>query len=304
MPGAKTVGQRRERRVHLRVAVRGGAHDGRVEAERDVVHEDVAVHLGQVHRPLHGLAVGVERADDVVAVEAEVERQVVPGAGRHDHHRQPELGRHGRHHGLGAVAARHAEDVGAAVGDVAREPGASRRRAAGRRARCRAPLHSSTRRKLLGLPAAGLEVHDQHASGRGRHRRSRGPAALERADVEREGVPHEAEGQDERRDPDRQPARSTALPQVAEDDEPHEGGQRDHRGERPAGSGPSEREPDREPREREERDLDEDQPRLVPHEHDREDDDGEGERQRADRREPSQRSDLVRDPRHLPLVRP
>ena len=107
-----------ERRVHLRVAVRRGAHDGGVQAERDVVHEHVTVDVGQVHRPLDGLAVAVERADDVVTVEAEVECEVVPRAGRHDDHRQPHLGRHGADHRLGTVAAGHAEDVDAAGGHV------------------------------------------------------------------------------------------------------------------------------------------------------------------------------------------
>ena len=58
-----------------------------VEAERDVVHEHVTVDVSQVHRPLYSLPVAVERADDVVTVESEVECQVVPRAGRHDDHR-------------------------------------------------------------------------------------------------------------------------------------------------------------------------------------------------------------------------
>ena len=60
----------------------------------------------------------VERADDVVPVENEVQGQMVAGPCRHDDHGQAHLGGHRAHHGLGAVAAVHAEYVDAAGGDV------------------------------------------------------------------------------------------------------------------------------------------------------------------------------------------
>ena len=59
------------------------ALDGvRVEAERDVVDEHPAVDLGEVDAPLAAVAERVERADDIVAIDAEVECEVVAGAGR------------------------------------------------------------------------------------------------------------------------------------------------------------------------------------------------------------------------------
>ena len=60
----------------------GRLDDLGVDAERHVVDEDPPVHLGEVDAPLDRLVEGVERADDVVAVEAEVEGEVVAGAGR------------------------------------------------------------------------------------------------------------------------------------------------------------------------------------------------------------------------------
>ena len=48
--GAEQLRERRQRRVRLRVAVLGRLDDRGVEPERDVVHEHVAVHLGEVHR--------------------------------------------------------------------------------------------------------------------------------------------------------------------------------------------------------------------------------------------------------------
>ena len=97
----------------------GRAHDRGVQTERHVVDEHVTVDVGEVEPALDRVAVGVQRPDDVVAVEPEVEREVVPCAGGDDHHRQPELGGDGADHGLRAVAARHAEHVDAARGHVA-----------------------------------------------------------------------------------------------------------------------------------------------------------------------------------------
>ena len=68
--------------VQLRVAI-ARAHRLAVEAERDVVHEHLPVHLGQVNPALAAIPERVERANDVVAVDAEVEREVVALARRH-----------------------------------------------------------------------------------------------------------------------------------------------------------------------------------------------------------------------------
>ncbi len=187
-----------ERRVHLRVAVRRGAHDGSVEAERDVVHEHVAVDVSQVHRPLDGLSVTVERADDVVTVESEVECEMVPRAGRHHDHRQPHLGRHRADHRLGTVAAGHAEDVDAAGGHVAHhlKPVLARLQHHGPDAAPRALVDEM---EPLGLATSGLEIHEQDASGGGRHRRALGLALLERAHRGAQCVLREGDGDNEQR---------------------------------------------------------------------------------------------------------
>ena len=54
-----------------------------VEPERDVVDEDASVDLGEVDAALAAVDERVERADDVVAVDAEVEREVVARARGH-----------------------------------------------------------------------------------------------------------------------------------------------------------------------------------------------------------------------------
>ena len=173
-----------------------GAHDRGVEAERDVVHEHVAVDVGEVHRPLHGLSVGVERADDVVTVEAEVARQVVPRARRHDDHGQSHLDRHGADHRLGSVASGHAEDVHAAGGHVPDhlEPVLARLQHHRSDATLRALVHEM---EAFRLTTPGLEVHEQDASGGGRYRRALGLALLERADRGAHRVLREGDG-DER----------------------------------------------------------------------------------------------------------
>ncbi len=51
--------------------------------------------------------------DHVVAVDAEVEGEVVAGSGRDDDERETVLGGHRGDEGLGAVTTGHAEDVGA-----------------------------------------------------------------------------------------------------------------------------------------------------------------------------------------------
>ena len=139
------------------------------------------VHVAEVHRALHGLAVGVERPDDVVAVEAEVQGQVVARAGRHDDHRQTELGGDGADHGLRAVAAGHAEHVHAAGGHVAHGLDPVHPRFEHDRLDA-APLALVDEVEPLGLAAARLEVHEQHATGGRRHGRAGGlTLGLERA---------------------------------------------------------------------------------------------------------------------------
>ena len=102
-----------EHRLQLRVAIARVLHRLRVEAERHVVHEHPPIDLGQVDATLTTVDKGIERPDDVVTIDAEVEREVVAGARRDTRERQVVLGRDRGHQCLRAVATRSRERVGA-----------------------------------------------------------------------------------------------------------------------------------------------------------------------------------------------
>ena len=59
--------------------------DGGVHAERGVVDEDAVAEQGQVDAALDGVAVRLQCGRDVVAVEPEVEGEVVAGARGYAH---------------------------------------------------------------------------------------------------------------------------------------------------------------------------------------------------------------------------
>ena len=113
--GAEHVGHGVEERAELRVAVLVALHRLGVEAERDVVDEHAPVDLGEVDGALAAVDERVERADDVVAVDAEVEREVVARAGGDAGVGQTALGGDRRDDRLRAVAAGHRQPVGAAL---------------------------------------------------------------------------------------------------------------------------------------------------------------------------------------------
>ena len=79
--GAEHVRGGLRERARLGVAVRLLPHGVAVDPERHVVEEEAPVHLGHVDPPLDGVGEGVERADEIAAVDADVEREVVAGAG-------------------------------------------------------------------------------------------------------------------------------------------------------------------------------------------------------------------------------
>ena len=89
--------------------------------ERHVVDEHPAVDLGEVHPPLPAVDERVERTDDVVAVDAEIEREVVARARRDAGVRQSELGGDGSHDRLRAVSPGHGQRVRTAFDGVADE---------------------------------------------------------------------------------------------------------------------------------------------------------------------------------------
>ena len=107
------VGRGVEDRAQLRVPVSLALHRLGVEPERRVVDEHPPVDLGQIDAALPTVDERIEGADDIVAVDPQVEREVVAGTGRDAGERQVVLGRDRRHERLGAVAASRGEPVGA-----------------------------------------------------------------------------------------------------------------------------------------------------------------------------------------------
>jgi carbamate kinase len=121
--GAVGVRDGGEQRSQLRVPVRRPLHGFAIEPERDVVHERPAVHLGEVDDAFDAVDQRFEGADDVVAIDAEIEREMVAGPRRHAGVRERVLGCDRRHDRLRPVAARHGERVGSARYRVADELG-------------------------------------------------------------------------------------------------------------------------------------------------------------------------------------
>jgi hypothetical protein len=158
---AEQVGQHRRRRPQLRVAVLRRLDHLRVQAERGIVHEHPAVDRGQVDRGLDPVGERLERAHHVIAVQAQVECEVIPGSGGHAHVRHAPAAGHGRHQRLRAVAPGHADHVGAArdrvVGQLEQViPGLEHDRLDA------PPLALLRQPVALGLAAPRLHVHDQH----------------------------------------------------------------------------------------------------------------------------------------------
>ena len=81
--------RRLEQRAGLRVAVRRLPNGLAVDPERDVVEEEAAVHLRHVDPALDAVGERVERPDQIAAIDAEVEREVVTGAGGDADERKP-----------------------------------------------------------------------------------------------------------------------------------------------------------------------------------------------------------------------
>ena len=103
-------------RSELRVAVPLALDRFGIGTERHVVDEHAAVDLGQVHHPLAPVRERVERSHDVVAIDTEIEREMVTRPCRHAHVRESPLRGDRGDDRLRAVAARHAYCI-RAVGD-------------------------------------------------------------------------------------------------------------------------------------------------------------------------------------------
>ena len=91
--------------------VPAGGRAGR-QAERDVVQERPVADPADVDATLDAAVERAERGDRVVAVEADVAREVIARAERDADERQAALDRHRGHRRKRAVAARDAQDLG------------------------------------------------------------------------------------------------------------------------------------------------------------------------------------------------
>ena len=105
---------RLQQRARLGVTVGRLPNGVAVDPERDVVEEEAAVHLRHVDPALDPVGERVERADEIVAIDAEVECEMVARAGGNADEGKSvrECGR--RDDGQRSVAAGDAERVGAA----------------------------------------------------------------------------------------------------------------------------------------------------------------------------------------------
>ena len=260
--GTKHPRQGRQGCVDLRIAIVGGAHDRGVQPERHVVHEHVTVQVGEIESAFHGVAVGVQCAHHVVAVQPEIECEVVAGPGRDDHHRQPGLRRDRCDHRLRAVPARHAEHIDAARGRIADplEPVLARLEDHRLDPAPAAFVHEV---EVLRLAAARLQVHEQHAADRGAHRRAGYIGRLERARRGSERVLRQSDGDEEQASSNRERHSERTLCAEHHNDDPDPGGDRDGAPEHPSGGDPREGDPESCDEEHEEYQMDQHAPGLI-----------------------------------------
>ncbi len=80
---------RLEQRAGLRAAVRRLPNGLAVDPDGDVVEEEAAVHLRHVDPSFNAVGKCVERPDQIAAIDTEVEREVVTGAGGDADERHP-----------------------------------------------------------------------------------------------------------------------------------------------------------------------------------------------------------------------
>ncbi len=223
--GAEQLGEHLRRGVELGVAVLVRLHDRRVHAERHVVHEHAAVDPREVDASFVAVEERVERTHHVVAVDAEVEREVVAGAGGDAHERDVVLGRDARHQGLRAVAAGHADHVGAPRDRV---PGELLEVVAAReRHRLDAARLGGGGELGVGLPATRPRVHDQDRVLRGADRLAARRSVGDHCGITPQRGARERSECDDGDDGEDDVAEAVVLQEGGERD--GDGGHRDHR---------------------------------------------------------------------------
>jgi hypothetical protein len=148
-------------------AVAGALDSVGVKAERDIVDEYPTVDLGEIHPALTAINECVECADDVVAVNAEIEREVVAGTGGHACVWQPELGGDRGNDRLRTVPAGHRQAVRAELDRATYE---HLKVVAGLQLDRLDPTLSSLlgERKTFCFPATGARIEEEHRSSRRR----------------------------------------------------------------------------------------------------------------------------------------
>ncbi len=163
---ADHVGHGVQQRAQLRLAIAGPLYRLGVETERDVVHEHPPVHLGEIDPPLPAVDKGIQSADDVVAVDPQVEGEVVPGPRGHARVGKVQLRGDRRDDRLRSIPAGHREAIGSLSDRISHqlaEVGSS----------CELDGSDPARPRLLRegeslrLASAGLRVVEEHGVGRG-----------------------------------------------------------------------------------------------------------------------------------------
>jgi len=158
----KQFGQRIQSRAQLVAAVGGGLDDLGVGTEGRVVDERLTADQSQVDTQLDTIGEGAQARRRVLAVQPQVEGEVVTGARGDYHERNAVLGSDPRYKGLGAVAARDAEQISACCDRLPRYLGhVDPLRAAHQEHVSAQSLRPPRQVELADLPAAGPRVHDQ-----------------------------------------------------------------------------------------------------------------------------------------------
>jgi hypothetical protein len=163
------VRQRIQDRAELVAAVGGCFHHLGVGAERRVIDKRPATDHAQIDAQFDAIGQRREACCRILAVQAQVEGKVVPRA-RGDHHEgDAVLSGDSGHERLGAIAARHAEQVTARRDRLPRHLGhVDRLRSAHQEHLCPERFGFPSQVELPDLPPAGPRVHDQERMPGGR----------------------------------------------------------------------------------------------------------------------------------------
>ena len=186
--GSEQIRQHASPGLELGVAVGVGLDHRRIHAERGVVDEHAVVDAREVDAPLDAVGECVERAHDVVAIEAQVKREVVSRARRDADVGHPAPRGDRRHERLRAVASRHPDHLRSACDCVFGQlqqiiPALQHDRLDA------SPPSLTGEVEALRLPAARPQVDDQGASFCGARRDGpRGHSPSRRRPCAAEGV--------------------------------------------------------------------------------------------------------------------